>query len=116
MPILEAMPDYVYGGFLPKISRHIPQSAQSMRQDTTACGPDARWFEAAQTKSAVTMTTSGPNVDGQNFYELCQAYRHAVDVMPSQPGMPIAVAEAFQHIIDYIKTGKLPWPSHEGQP
>jgi hypothetical protein len=45
----------------------------------------------------------GGVVDGRNFYELCQQYRHA----RHDP-----VAE-FDAIRNYIKTGRLPWPSYE---
>lgn len=51
-----------------------------------------------------------PNVDGQNFYELCQQYRHAQEMMPH--GSP-NVVQAFDNIREYVKTGKLPWPSYE---
>ena len=43
------------------------------------------------------------NVEGRNFYELCQAYRHAsVDPIPQ-----------FEALKTYITTGKLPWRSYE---
>lgn len=44
-----------------------------------------------------------PNLDGQDFYELCQQYRHA----------RIDAVDQFNAIIKYIKTGELPWPSYE---
>lgn len=44
-----------------------------------------------------------PNIDGQDFYELCQEYRHArIDAAPQ-----------FNALICYLKTGELPWPSYE---
>lgn len=56
-------------------------------------------------------STVAPNVDGQNFYELCQQYRWAKEMMPH--GLP-NVVQAFDNLREYIKTGKLPWPSFEG--
>jgi len=55
-----------------------------------------------------------PNVDGQDFYELCQAYRHSQEIAP-HPNLPNTV-QAFNAIRDYIKTGRLPWPSYERGP
>ena len=60
---------------------------------------------------AVQACVMPANVDGQNFYELCQAYRWAKDGV-SVHGMPTS-AEAFNHLREYVKTGKLPWPSYE---
>ena len=55
-------------------------------------------------------STVAPNVDGQDFYELCQAYRHSKEIMPY--GMRNTV-QAFNDLRYYIKTGALPWPSYE---
>ena len=54
---------------------------------------------------------SAPNVDGRDFYELCQEYRHSKEIMP-HPSLPNTV-RAFDNLRDYIKTGKLPWLSYE---
>lgn len=54
--------------------------------------------------------TLAPHVDGQDFYELCQSYRHSRELMPN--GLPNTV-QAFNDLRTYIKTGKLPWPSYE---
>lgn len=62
-----------------------------------------------QAVSAPTRTVA-PHVDGQDFYELCQQYRHAKEMMPF--GVPNAT-QAFNNLREYIKTGKLPWPSYE---
>lgn len=57
-----------------------------------------------------TQRTVAPHVDGRDFYELCQYYRHSKEIMP--PGLPNTV-QAFNDLKEYIKTGKLPWPSYE---
>ena len=51
-----------------------------------------------------------PHVDGQDFYELCQQYRHSREMMPN--GL-FNTVQAFNNLREYIKTGKLPWPSYE---
>lgn len=47
--------------------------------------------------------TGAPNVDGRDFYELCQQYRwERLDPVPQ-----------FEALKEYIRSGKLPWPSYE---
>jgi hypothetical protein len=36
-------------------------------------------------------------LDSQEFYEACQAYRHAGDPLPNAPGLPSAT-EAFERL------------------
>jgi hypothetical protein len=48
------------------------------------------------------------NLNGRNFYELCQRYRHSKD----GTGMP-GPAECFEDIKKYIRTGELPFPAYE---
>ena len=57
------------------------------------------------------VVTLHPNVDGQDFYELCQQYRHSKEIMPL-PSIPNTV-QAFDNLRRYIKTGALPWASYE---
>lgn len=54
-----------------------------------------------------------PNVDGRDFYELCQQYRHSKEIEshPSLPNTP----RAFNNLREYIKAGRLPWPSYEDE-
>ena len=59
----------------------------------------------------VQSQTSTLNLDGQDFYELCQQYRHSNEI-PPHPSLP-NVVQAFDNLREYIKTGKLPWPSYE---
>ena|SRR3990167_1328122 len=66
-------------------------------------------WEAGQ--SYVQSVPSTLNLDGQDFYELCQQYRHSKDI-PPHPSLP-NVVQAFDNLREYIKTGKLPWPSYE---
>ena len=61
----------------------------------------------------VARRTVAPDVDGRDFYELCQQYRHAQEMMPY--GMP-NVVQCFDNLREYIKTGKLPWPSYQLSP
>ncbi|MCR4304945.1 MAG: hypothetical protein NUV63_12115 [Gallionella sp.] len=42
-------------------------------------------------------------LDSQDFYELCQSYRHAQDVTPKAKGLPTA-AGAFETLKDAIYT------------
>lgn len=42
-------------------------------------------------------------LDQRDFYELCQQYRHC------QPD----AGPYFEAIKEYLRTGKLPWPSYE---
>ena len=42
-------------------------------------------------------------LETRDFYELCQQYRH----------QKIDAATEFELIKEYIRTGKLPWPSYE---
>lgn len=70
-----------------------------------------RIYEIASAVVSETTQTVAPNVDGQNFYELCQQYRHSKEIMP-HPGLPNTV-QAFDNLREYIKTGKLPWDSYE---
>lgn len=64
-------------------------------------------------RSAGPSRHMAPNVDGRDFYELCQQYRHAKEIMP-HPSLP-NVVQAFNNLREYIKTGKLPWPSYEAE-
>jgi hypothetical protein len=41
-------------------------------------------------------------LDEQEFYDICQSYRHAKDVVADFPGMPTA-AEAFEALKKYIR-------------
>lgn len=54
-------------------------------------------------RDRTSSATHAPNVDGRDFYELCQQYRHARHD-------PIVEFTALQN---YILTGELPWPSYE---
>lgn len=65
----------------------------------------------AATELRSRYVSRAPNVDGRDFYELCQAYRHSKEIMP-HPSMPNTV-QAFANLQEYIKTGKLPWESYE---
>ena|SRR5690348_2122484 len=69
----------------------------------------AAW-DAALAQSEKRRTVA-PHVDGRDFYELCQQYRHSKEIMP-HPSLPNTV-QAFNNLREYIKTGKLPWPSYE---
>lgn len=42
-------------------------------------------------------------LEGRDFYELCQQYRHC----------QVDAAKEFEAIKEYIRSGKLPWPSYE---
>lgn len=66
---------------------------------------------ALRSSEAEQRVTVAPNVDGQDFYELCQAYRHSKEIS-LHPSMPNTV-QAFNNLREYIKAGKLPWPSYE---
>ncbi len=44
-----------------------------------------------------------PNLESRDFYELCQQYRTC----------PVDAANEFEAIKEYIRSGKLPWPSYE---
>lgn len=75
------------------------------------------WMDADQfvaslpgSPSSATRATLAPNVDGRNFYELCQQYRHAREI--ERPGRPNAV-QAFNNLREYIKTGALPWEPYD---
>lgn len=70
----------------------------------------ARAYAEGEAARSERRRTVAPHVDGQDFYELCQQYRHAREMMPH--GMPNTV-QAFNNIREYIKTGRLPWPSYE---
>jgi hypothetical protein len=61
-----------------------------------------------------TQRPVAPNVDGQDFYELCQTYRHSKEIAP-HPSLRNTV-QAFNDLREYIKTGWLPWPSYESAP
>ncbi len=41
-------------------------------------------------------------LDEQDFYEVCQTYRHAQDVLPLAPGL-LTAAEAFDALKEYIR-------------
>lgn len=41
-------------------------------------------------------------LDKQEFYEVCQTYRHARDMWPNVEGAPTA-AEAFEALKEYIR-------------
>jgi len=41
-------------------------------------------------------------LDSQDFYEICQRYRHAQDAVPRGPGQPTAV-EAFEDLKSAIR-------------
>ena len=71
----------------------------------------AKAFRKREAVPSETRATVAPNVDGQNFYELCQQYRHSKELM-SHPSLPNTV-QTFNNLREYIKTGKLPWPSYE---
>lgn len=43
------------------------------------------------------------NLEGRDFYELCQQYRHA----KHDP------VKEFEAIKEWIRTGALPWPSYD---
>jgi hypothetical protein len=74
---------------------------------------EAEYQEAlAAVNAAQRAEAVAPNVEGRDFYELCQAYRHAPDGIPRHPSLPNAVV-AFASLKEYLKTGKLPWPSYE---
>ena len=47
--------------------------------------------------------TFTPNLEGRDFYELCQQYRHA----------RIDAAAEFGALRQYLRDGTLPWPSYE---
>jgi hypothetical protein len=69
----------------------------------------ARW--KAEAPRSERRAHVAPHVDGQDFYELCQEYRHSKELSP-RPKVPNTV-QAFDNLRAYIKTGKLPWPSYE---
>lgn len=71
-----------------------------------------RALDAACAISAAQQTVA-PNVDGRDFYELCQTYRHSKELMPY--GTPNTV-QAFNDLRGYVKTGRLPWPSYDISP
>lgn len=54
--------------------------------------------------------TVAPDVDGRDFYELCQQYRHSREIVPHGH---VNTVQAFDNLREYIKTGKLPWPSYQ---
>ena len=41
-------------------------------------------------------------LDSEEFYEVCQRYRHAQDAIPLGPGFPTA-AEAFEQLKEWIR-------------
>ena len=54
--------------------------------------------------SALASPTQGAvQMDGRDFYELCQQYRHAKHDPVTE----------FTAIKEYIATGRLPWPSYD---
>jgi hypothetical protein len=117
------------------VGRLIPSSASSETEATILPGPHepmAQWVkeelkdgdricEAAgvrrteggrlpvakivnKLRSTDQSATPSINVGGRDFYELCQQYRWAKHD-------PLAEFAALQ---EYVKTGKLPWPSLDG--
>ena len=68
------------------------------------------WLQARAPRAEVVPLRVAPDVDGRDFYELCQQYRHSREMTPH--GMPDTV-QAFGNLRDYIKTGRLPWPSYQ---
>lgn len=94
-------------------------------EDGNVTGPDFNLIEIEAVKTAILRIqciearepqSVGPNssldLDGQDFYELCQRYRFARDVIPVAPGLPNA-SEAFEDIKTFIRTGKLPFESYQ---
>lgn len=49
-------------------------------------------------------------LDSEDFYDVCQAYRHAGDPFPKKEGLPSA-AEAFQALKDHIRKHAAPQPA-----
>lgn len=41
-------------------------------------------------------------LEEQDFYEMCQVYRHSRDCVPNAPGHPTA-SQAFEELKDYIR-------------
>jgi ABC-type phosphate transport system auxiliary subunit len=60
---------------------------------------------AAAAMIAMALSAVAKDLDGRDFYELCQQYRHE----RHDPQVSIA----FERLKDYIKTGRLPWPSYD---
>lgn len=68
---------------------HIQESINFARQLEEASLPEARFV---------------PNLDGRDFYELMQGYRH----LPTEDA-----AAQFGAVRQYLRDGTLPWPTYE---
>lgn len=91
----------------------MPQAARPGPGESIATGatPEPVFSSAAAAPQYVSQAPLHPNVDGQDFYELCQQYRYSREISP-HPNTPNTV-QAFNNLREYIKTGWLPWPSYE---
>jgi len=67
------------------------------------CDPHVERVIRGLQESGWTVEQSIPSVDGRDFYELCQQYRHAKHDPVSE----------FDAIREYVRSGKLPWASYE---
>lgn len=56
----------------------------------------------------MTFNTFEEWMDSQEFYELCQTYRHSRDAVPLAPGL-LTASEAFEQLKSAIKAVREAW-------